>query len=207
MARLMRFMPATSTMEGMKVTSLVPAKALTSPPPTVDTITFGTPTGSSRMAVVASEVPPLPPMPMMPSRRPSPCRRLTTAASPRAMVAIASSLCPPDARCARSPPPAAHTSARATSGANAGSPITPKSTTRVARPAPSISSLTNAKSAPLVSNAPTSTTVSAICSSRPYPTPNRGIRQVPRRLTTAGRGPSGSGCGRRSPGFLPGRGR
>ena len=47
--------------------SFVPAYALTSPPPTVETISFGTPTGSMRIPAVAIDVPPEPPMPMIPS--------------------------------------------------------------------------------------------------------------------------------------------
>ena len=138
----MRFSPATSTTDGMNVMSFVPAKALTSPPPIVETITFGRPTGSARMAVVAIEVPPLPPIDRMPSTRPSARRRVTTAARPAAIARIASSLWSPDAIRARSTPAASATTSREMSGSRPGGPITPKSTTRVARPASSISSLT-----------------------------------------------------------------
>ena len=142
MRRLIRLNPATSTIEGMNVMSLVPAYALTSPPPTVEATSFGTPTGSVRIAVVAIDVPPLPPIDTMPSRRPWSYSRRTTTASPAAMPAIASSLCSPDRHRSRSPPPATATSARPTSGVKAGSPSTPKSTVSTSSPVRWITCLT-----------------------------------------------------------------
>src|SRR5450759_4689275 len=78
---------------------------------------------------------------------------------------MASSLWSPEVMRARSPPAAATTASRVTSGANAGGPITPKSTTSVATPWPSMSSFTYRKSSPFVSAAPTITTVFAIAAS------------------------------------------
>jgi hypothetical protein len=69
--RLMRFSPATSTIEGIMVMSLVPTYALVSPEAIVVTINFGTPTGKARMALVAITVPPPPPMEMIPSNLPA----------------------------------------------------------------------------------------------------------------------------------------
>ena len=53
-------------MDGIKVISFVPAYALTSPPPTVESISLGTPTGSPRIPVVITDVLPVPPIPKMP---------------------------------------------------------------------------------------------------------------------------------------------
>ena len=64
-------MPATSTTEYIIVMSMAPTYGRVSPDATVDTTSFGTPTGSCCIAWVTSEVPPVPPMPTMPSSRPS----------------------------------------------------------------------------------------------------------------------------------------
>ena len=189
--------------------SLVPANALTSPPPTVDTITLGTPTGNSRIARWwPARCRPLPPMPMMPSRRPSPCSRLTTAASPRAMVAIASSLCPPDARCARSPPRGrAHLRTRHVRRECRLSHHSEVHHQGV-RPGPLDQFLDEREVRPLGIQRPDqhyrighrfppAPTQPQIAPSGKSPRKSAG------RLT-AGRGPSGSGCGRRSAGSLPG---
>ena len=95
-----------STTEGIIVMSLVPTKALTSPPARVETISLGTPTGKVRIPAVAIEVLPLPPMLRMPSSLPSSCSLWTMTARPVAMVFMASSLWPPELSRARSPPPA-----------------------------------------------------------------------------------------------------
>ena len=73
MRALMRLTPATSTIEGSIITSLVSTYPLVSPDATVLTITLGTPTGSARMAAVPTAVPALPPMLSTPSIRPSAC--------------------------------------------------------------------------------------------------------------------------------------
>ena len=62
-----RFRPATSTTEYIIVMSLTPTYGATSPEAMVETITLGNPTGNSRMAVVATEVPPEPPNASTPS--------------------------------------------------------------------------------------------------------------------------------------------
>ena len=158
MLRLMELMPATSTTVGIMVMSAVPTYADTSPPATVDAMTFGTPIGSPRMARVAMEVPPLPAMPRMPPNRPAPCRSLTTLASPAAMVSIASVLSSLARSSAMLLPPARATSSAVTSGRKGGSPSTPKSTTMVSSPRAAIRSRTKRNSSPLVSRAPTITT-------------------------------------------------
>ena len=56
-----RLMPAMSTTEYIIVTSLAPTYGRVSPEATVETISFGTPTGSARIACVAIDVPPEPP--------------------------------------------------------------------------------------------------------------------------------------------------
>jgi hypothetical protein len=77
-----------------------------SPEAIVETISFGTPMGSARIACVAIAVPPEPPSARMPSSRPSSCSRRTTASAPRA---IASTAAP------RSPNATSAPAARATS--------------------------------------------------------------------------------------------
>ncbi len=77
----------------------------------------------------------------IPSSLPSSKSRRTTTARPAAMTRMASSLYAPEARVAKSPPPAFATSWRVMSGAKAGSPITPKSIIRISRPFFSINSL------------------------------------------------------------------
>jgi hypothetical protein len=100
----------------------------------VETISFGTPTGSARIAEVPIVVPAEPPREISASTFPSACRRETTAAAPRAIAATAS----PRSRRLRSAdreaPPASATSAAATSGAKAGSPTIPVSMTTVFAP-------------------------------------------------------------------------
>ncbi len=139
--------------------SFVPVYALTSPPPNVETITLGTPTGRTRIPAVAMDVPPLPPMPRIPSSLPSSYSLRTMTAMPVAIVFIASSLCSPERKNAMSPPPALATSSRPMSGSKTGSPRTPKSTIRVLSPCFSMRSLTKANSSPFVSSEPTRTTV------------------------------------------------
>ena len=65
---LMRLMPCTSVTEYIMQMSLGPTYGRVSPEAIVDTITFGTPTGSARIAGVASAVPPEPPAEMRPPR-------------------------------------------------------------------------------------------------------------------------------------------
>ena len=80
-------MPAMSTTEYIIVTSTAPTYGRVSPEASVETISFGTPTGSSRMACVAIEEPPEPPRASDPvetslgvepfhDRRRPPCHRL-----------------------------------------------------------------------------------------------------------------------------------
>ena len=56
-----RLTPAMSTTEYIIVTSTEPTYGLVSPEATVETISFGTPIGSCRIAYVASDEPPEPP--------------------------------------------------------------------------------------------------------------------------------------------------
>ena len=69
--REMRLRPATSVTEYIMAMSEGPTYGATFDDATVDTISFGTPTGSARMAGVTSAVPPDPPAPMMPASSPA----------------------------------------------------------------------------------------------------------------------------------------
>ena len=84
-----RFTPAMSTTEYIIVTSTEPTYGLVSPDATVETISFGTPIGSCRIAWVTSAEPPEPPSPPIASSRPSAWSRFTTSAAPRAIVSTA----------------------------------------------------------------------------------------------------------------------
>ena len=63
--------PARSTTEYIIVTSTAPTYGRVSPEATVDTNSFGTPTGSDCIAVAAIAVPPEPPIARIPSKRPA----------------------------------------------------------------------------------------------------------------------------------------
>jgi hypothetical protein len=60
-----------STTEYIIVTSTAPTYGRVSPDATVETISFGTPTGRARIAVVATDVPPEPPSARTPCKRTS----------------------------------------------------------------------------------------------------------------------------------------
>ncbi len=68
-----RLTPEMSTTEYIIVTSTAPTYGRVSPEATVETSSFGTPTGSARIARAAIDEPPEPPSARMPSRRPAPC--------------------------------------------------------------------------------------------------------------------------------------
>jgi hypothetical protein len=87
-------MPAMSTTEYIIVMSTAPTYGRVSPDASVETISFGTPTGRARMAVVTIDDPPDPPRPSTPSRRPSACRRRSNAAAPLPMAVVAAPLSP-----------------------------------------------------------------------------------------------------------------
>ena len=93
-----RLIPATSTTEYIIVTSVEPTYGLVSPDATVETISFGTPTGSARIACVASVVPPVPPSAPIASSRPSASSRRTISAAPRPIASIAAPRSPASAR-------------------------------------------------------------------------------------------------------------
>ncbi len=104
-----------STTEYMSVTSFTSTYGAMLPEAIVDTMTFGTPTGSVRIAAVTIVVPPPPPRPSTPSNRPSAYQAGRRAHAPRC---IASTACPrsPRARSvARSVPAARATSSAPTS--------------------------------------------------------------------------------------------
>ena len=88
------FNPATSTIDGIIIISLVPTYCATFPEAMVDTITLGTPIGSARIAGVTNDVPPEPPKEMIPSNFPASYNRGTRISIPfdNASVAIALSL-------------------------------------------------------------------------------------------------------------------
>ncbi len=150
----MRLTPFTSITEGIITMSLVPTKPLTSPAASVESITLGNPTGSPRIAAVATDVPPPPPMLITPWMSPSAYKRRTTSVTPSDMARIASPRSPRSTSASKSAPAASATCRRDTSGAKPGSFNTPKSITRALQPRFSISVFRNAKSCPLVSNAP-----------------------------------------------------
>src|SRR4051812_10620328 len=154
--------PAMSTTEYIIVTSTEPTYGLVSPDATVETISFGTPIGSARMAWVTSAEPPEPPSPPTASSRPSAYRRFTISAAPRAIVSTAAPRSPAAASTAGSAPTAAPTSARAISGATSGSPTIPASTSRTSTPRSRMRSARYAYSTLFVSNVPTSTTVATV---------------------------------------------
>ena len=66
-----RLTPEMSTTEYIIVTSTAPTYGRVSPDATVETSSFGTPTGSARIARAAIDEPPEPPSARMPSSRPS----------------------------------------------------------------------------------------------------------------------------------------
>ena len=66
-----RLTPEMSTTEYIIVTSTAPTYGRVSPDATVETSSFGTPTGSARIAWAAIDEPPEPPSARIPSRRPS----------------------------------------------------------------------------------------------------------------------------------------
>ncbi len=65
--REIRFSPAMSTTEYIIVTSTAPTYGRVSPDASVDTISFGTPTGRARIACVTIAEPPEPPRPAIAS--------------------------------------------------------------------------------------------------------------------------------------------
>ena len=71
MRRETAFNPATSTTEYIIVMSLESTYGAVLPLATVESISFGSPIGSARMAAVISAVPPLPPMPITPASWPA----------------------------------------------------------------------------------------------------------------------------------------
>ena len=78
-----RLIPAMSTTEYIIAMSTEPMYGRVSPDATVETSSFGTPTGSARMAWAMIVELPEPPSPRMPSSLPSACSRSTTSAAPR----------------------------------------------------------------------------------------------------------------------------
>src|SRR5438128_5079040 len=153
-----RLIPAMSTTEYIIVTSTAPTYGRVSPEATVETISFGTPTGSCRIAWVTIEEPPEPPSPSTASRRPSPYSCFTTSAAPAPIAVTAPPRSPAAASCATAAPPARATSSRETSGSTCGS-LTPASTSTTSTPCSRTRSRRNAYSLPFVSSVPTRTTV------------------------------------------------
>jgi hypothetical protein len=120
-----RFKPATSTMLGIMTMSRSPTYGATLPLATVDTITFGMPSGRARITAVAIAVPPLPPSDNTPAMRPSAASRDISAGAARVMP---STITPRSACARRSPrftPPSAATVSASTSTAHCGSPRPP----------------------------------------------------------------------------------
>src|SRR5918998_1158484 len=86
--------------------STAPMYGLVSPDATVETMSFGTPTGRSRIARAATDELPDPPSDSAPSTRPSPCSRRSTSAAPRPMASIAAPRSPASRSAAWSAPAA-----------------------------------------------------------------------------------------------------
>src|SRR5215207_5341809 len=123
----------------------------------VETISFGTPTGSARIAAVAIAVFPDPPAPSTPSIRPSACSRRASAAAASAIVPTA---VPRSVSEARSAPISPASSAAGMSGSSpCGGPAGPASATSTSTPASRSRARTNASSSPFVSSVPISRTV------------------------------------------------
>ena len=130
-----RLIPATSTTEYIIVTSTEPTYGLVSPDATVETISFGTPTGSrphrvrgerraARAAERADRVEPA--LGVEPAH--------TTSAAPRPIASIAAARSRASASACTSAPAAAATSWRVTSGSVSGSPRMPASTSSTSTP-------------------------------------------------------------------------
>ncbi len=84
-----RFSPEMSTTEYVIDTSVAPTYGRVSPEASVETISFGTPTGRPRIACAAIDELPEPPTERMPSSRPSACKRRTISAAPRPIASTA----------------------------------------------------------------------------------------------------------------------
>ena len=89
--RLSRFSPARSVTAGIIAMSETSTKGATSPEASVETMSFGRPSGSRRMPAVTIEVPPPPPMPTTPAMSPRPAMKAAKAAPIAATAAPRSS--------------------------------------------------------------------------------------------------------------------
>ena len=163
--REMRLRPATSVTEYIMAMSEGPTYGATFDDATVDTISFGTPTGSARMAGVTSAVPPDPPAPMMPASSPAWATTYLVSASDIAATASPRS----DDRTASAPSGwCAATSSGVTSAVDT-CPVVPTSTKIASVPAARMTSVMYSSSACLVSPVPTTNTeLMAARSSQPH---------------------------------------
>src|SRR4051812_30204483 len=157
--RLIRFKPLMSTMVGIIAMSFTPTKPRTSPLASVDTMTFGIPSGSARIAAVPIDVPAPPPIAIMASSSPRSSNRCTMTLAPRLIAVTARPRSASETSAASDAPPAVATSSRVMKGVNAGWPRTPTSTTSTLWPRSSICFARKRTSSPLVSSAPSTTTV------------------------------------------------
>ena len=146
--RLIRLRPARSVMAGIMMMSDTSTNADVSPEASVETMSFGTPSGRARMPAVAIDVPPPPPMPMIPTMSALVTMNRANAA---AIPATASPRSVPERR--PGGPNAAMVSA-AMSGTIFGGRV-PTSTTSGEPPSCLIRSDTKASSSPFVSAVPT----------------------------------------------------
>ena len=147
-----------STTEYIIVTSTAPTYGRVSPDATVETISFGTPTGSARIARVAIDEPPEPPSARMPSSRPVGVQLLHDRLGARRHrghrgAAVARRRERRDVGAA-----ARATSSRAMSGSSPTGSWMPASTTSTSTPCSSSRSRRNAYSTPFVSSVPSRTT-------------------------------------------------
>ena len=95
----MELMPATSTTDAIIAMSTAPTYGDTSPEATVETISFGSPIGSARMAAVAIVVLPDPPAASTPSHRFVACSASTVARAPSAIADTAAPRSPASRSC------------------------------------------------------------------------------------------------------------
>ena len=120
MVREMRLSPATSTMAGIITMSFTPTYCAVLPLASVETMSFGNPSGRARIAVVQMEVPPPPPREMTPSISPAACICASTTAAACPIAATHSPRSLRDIKPARSSPLMRATSSRETCGSKRG---------------------------------------------------------------------------------------
>ncbi len=147
-SRLTRLIPRMSTTVLSMKMSLSATNWRTVPDASVLAMTFGTPSGSARIAAVAIVVPAEPPRPRTPATSPRACASRVNRAAPSAAQVTAS---PRSAIASGAVPASAKICSRVTSGGTVGGASEPTSTSVVRTCHPSSRSRTKAASRPFVS--------------------------------------------------------